>query len=82
VITFEFDSKLDVLSLKVVDIDHANGGSVIAFDKRGRIIKIVAMSDLGDNSVQELLINAERVYKLEVRFRATGGLTDLKLCLP
>jgi hypothetical protein len=80
-ITFTFDTPLEVIRLEIVDMEESPFGYVIARNDQNQIIRNVGMQDLGNNAVQRVEVNAKNVSTLEVFFPGTGGLTDLELCL-
>jgi hypothetical protein len=82
VITFTFDTPLEVIRLFLVDMKTSPPGTVIARNAQNQIIREVGILNLGTNSVQRVDVNAKGVSKLEVVFPGTGALTDVKLCLP
>lgn len=79
-LTFEFETPLEVESVGLVDIDgNEIGGYVRTFDENDTLLSNTMMAALGDNSVQELEIGTAGVSRLEVEFIGSGAMSGLVL---
>ena len=63
--TFNFDAPSEVVSINMLDIEE-NGGTIDLFDADGGLINTVDIPAAGDNSQQELIINADNVSTMNV----------------
>ena len=79
--TFNFDAPSEVVSINMLDIEEA-GGTIDLFDADGGLINTVDIPALGDNSQQELIINADNVSSMEVNLVGSGAVDDLTFIPP
>lgn len=81
-IIFAFDSPVFIGTANILDIDEGWGGSLKAFDASNTPLVEVAMQDLGNNSVQTVVLNVANVSKLKVWFPGSGAIARLEVCGP
>jgi hypothetical protein len=80
-LTFTFATPTPVWSLQLLDM-KSSGGTVEAFDADGNpVILPVAILGLGDNSYQELTINARNVTTLKIHYQF-GAVAGIRFCRP
>lgn len=77
-ITFAFDHNVHVNSILLVDVEDALS-SVTLYDADNNVVASATTSDVGDNGIQELSLDAAGV-RLEVFFRRSGGLGRVNMC--
>ena len=75
-IRFDFDELVGVHRVGLLDIEEGRG-SVKAFNSENALIKSVSIPGLGDNSLQQVEVNAENVAYLEIRLTGSGAITNL-----
>lgn len=75
-ITFEFDVVSDVTSLTVLDVEE-EGGAIDLYDLDGELINSIAIPAAGDNSEQDIAINASGVATMTVTLAGSGAVDDL-----
>ena len=63
-------------SIGLLDIDRP-GGSIVAYDDDGDVLRTVAISELGDNSLGQVEINTADVAYLDVNLAGSGAITEL-----
>ncbi|MCB1054930.1 MAG: carboxypeptidase regulatory-like domain-containing protein, partial [Acidobacteria bacterium] len=80
VITFDFDQAVNVDSLTLVDVDGNENAMVFAFDGDGALVAQAGMLNLGDNSVQKVVLDAVGVRRLEVHFPGSGAIAEVVFC--
>ncbi|MFW2586793.1 hypothetical protein [Sagittula sp. SSi028] len=76
-ISFEFDTVADVAGLTILDVEE-EGGSIDLYDVDGELINSVAIPGAGNNSLQEIELNAEGVARLDVNLTGSGAVDDLR----
>ncbi len=82
-ITFDFAYPVRVDKVGILDIDEGAGGTVTAFDGSGATIGSAAMANnLGNNSVQTVLLGVSGVRRLEVFFPGSGAVSEVIFCEP
>jgi|GEM_PF-1363460 hypothetical protein len=79
--TFDFDAPSEVVSINMLDIEE-NGGTIDLFDVDGGLIRTVDIPAAGDNSQQELIINADNVSTMNVNLVGSGAVDDLTFIPP
>ena len=79
--TFDFDAPSEVVSINMLDIEE-NGGTIDLFDADGGLINTVDIPAAGDNSQQELAINAANVSSMNVNLVGSGAVDDLTFIPP
>ena len=79
--TFNFDAPSEVVSINMLDIEE-NGGTIDLFDADGGLINTVDIPAAGDNSQQELIINADNVSTMNVNLVGSGAVDDLTFVKP
>ncbi|KEJ89643.1 hypothetical protein [Sulfitobacter donghicola] len=79
--TFDFDEPSEVVSINVLDIEE-EGGTIDLYDVDGGLINTVDIPAAGNNSQQELIINADNVASLEVNLVGSGAVDDLTFVAP
>jgi Flp pilus assembly protein TadG len=80
---FTFDYSVRIDDLKILDIDDSSAaGTIRAYsDKDGsKLVATAKMLGLGDNSVQNVALNALGVRRLEVQFPKSGALASVVSC--
>lgn len=83
VFIFLFDGPVEVVSVRVLDVDGGeDDGAVTAFDGAGMPLASVSLAPLGDNSVQQALLDATGVRRLEVSLEGSGALAEIVSCPP
>jgi hypothetical protein len=80
-LTFDFDVPSEVVSINVLDVEEA-GGTIDLFDVDGGLINTIDIPAAGDNSQQELIINADNVSTLNVNLVGSGAVDDLTYVSP
>lgn len=80
-LTFDFDVPSEVVSINVLDVEEA-GGTIDLFDDAGGLINTIDIPAAGDNSQQELIINADNVSTLNVNLVGSGAVDDLTYVSP
>ena len=63
-------------SIGLLDIDRP-GGSIVAYDDDGDVLRTVAIPELGDNSLGQVEINTADVAYLDVNLAGSGAITEL-----
>lgn len=76
-LTFEFDAVSDVTSLTLLDVEE-DGGSIDLYDADGALINSLAIPAAGDNSAQDIAINASGVATMTVNLAGSGAVDDLR----
>ena len=71
-----FVDSVSVNSIGLLDIDEA-GGSIIAYDDDGDVLRTVAIPDFGDNSLGQVDINTADVAYLDVNLFGSGAITEV-----
>lgn len=74
--TFDFEAPSEVVSINMLDIEEA-GGTIDLFDADGGLISTVEIPASGDNSQQEVIINADNVSTMNVNLVGSGAVDDL-----
>lgn len=74
--TFDFEAPSEVVSINMLDIEEA-GGTIDLFDADGSLISTVEIPASGDNSQQEVIINADNVSTMNVNLVGSGAVDDL-----
>lgn len=80
-LTFDFDVPSEVVSINVLDIEET-GGTIDLFDADGGLINTVDIPASGNNSQQELIINADNVSSMNVNLVGSGAVDDLTYVTP
>jgi hypothetical protein len=80
-LTFDFDTPSEVISINVLDIEE-QGGTIDLFDVDGGLINTIDIPAAGDNSQQEVTINADNVSTLNVNLVGSGAVDDLTYVSP
>ncbi|KIN73131.1 hypothetical protein [Sulfitobacter guttiformis] len=75
-ISFDFDAPSEVVSIKLLDIEE-HGGTIDLFDVDGTLINTVDIPASGNNSQQEVIINADNVSTMNVNLVGSGAVDDL-----
>ncbi|MBD3249068.1 DUF4215 domain-containing protein [Candidatus Woesearchaeota archaeon] len=76
---FNFNQDVDVETLKILDIED-NNGHVKVYDSSDNIIDTVNLQNLGDNSLQDIIVNSDDVRKMTIKFAGSGAVDDIKIC--
>ena len=71
-----FVDSILVNSIGLLDIDEA-GGSIVAYDDDGDVLRTVAIPDFGDNSLGQVDINTAEVAYLDINLVGSGAITEL-----
>lgn len=79
--TFNFDAPSEVVSINMLDIEE-HGGTVDLFDVDGGLINTVDIPAAGNNSQQELIINADNVSTMNVNLVGSGAVDDVTYIPP
>ena len=74
--TFDFDVPSEVVSINMLDIEDP-GGTIDLFDADGGLISSVGIPASGDNSQQEVIINADNVSTMQINLVGSGAVDDL-----
>lgn len=74
---FDFASPVELADLSLLD---AGGGSIQAFDVDGGLIASAAITNLGNNGLQRIEIQASGVSRLEIALDGSGALSSLRFC--
>ncbi len=74
-ISIEFDQLVEVTNVGLLDIDE-EGSFINLFDDLN-LIKTVEIANLGDNSFQELSLNATDVARIDINLAGSAALTGL-----
>ena len=77
---FDFTSPVRVDLLEILDIEES-GGTVTAFDENDVVIASAPILVRGNNSYQEVLLEASGVRRLEVYFAGSGALAAIRFCV-
>jgi hypothetical protein len=80
-LTFDFDVPSEVVSINVLDIEE-QGGTIDLFDVDGGLINSIDIPAAGDNSQQEVIINADNVSTLNVNLVGSGAVDDVTYVTP
>lgn len=76
VITFKFNKPVHMLSLKVLDIDE-HDGYVRLFDSFDNILSTRSILKLGDNSLQNIIVNTRQVSKMDLKIVGSGAIDNI-----
>lgn len=79
-LVFGFTGPSTVTSMTIVDIDGNNSSYVELQTVNGTVS--FPLADLGDNSVQTLMINTSGVTQMTVHFGGSGGIGEMNICGP
>ncbi len=80
-IIFTFDEAVELHSVGILDIDGTESmGTVTAFDGGGGVLASADMQPLGDNSYQDVVVEASNVRRIEVWFPSSGSVTSIVFC--
>ena len=80
-IIFTFDVAVELHSVGILDIDGAESmGVVTAYNGAGDVVASGTMQPLGDNSHQDVPVEASGVRRIEVWFPSSGSVTDIFFC--
>ncbi|MDJ0567912.1 MAG: hypothetical protein QNJ53_02590 [Pleurocapsa sp. MO_192.B19] len=63
-------------SISLLDIDR-EGGSLVAYDDDGEILRNVAIPQFGDNSLGQVEINTADVDYLDVNLASSGAIAEV-----
>ncbi|QUJ75150.1 hypothetical protein KDD17_08915 [Sulfitobacter albidus] len=80
-LTFNFEAPSEVLSINILDVEE-QGGTIDLFDVDGNLIDTLGIPASGDNSQQELIINAQNVSIMDVNLVGSGAVDDLTFIPP
>lgn len=80
-LSFNFDQPSEVVSINILDVEE-HGGTVDLFDAEGTLINSLGIPPGGDNSQQELIINAQNVSIMDVNLVGSGAVDDLTYIPP
>lgn len=82
-IVVTFDVPSDVESVQLLDIDGDEvAGTITTYDDTNTLVDGVAISALGDNSVQTVAVDSVGVSKLEIHLISSGAVPVITVCLP
>ena len=76
---YEFDQDRFVSSFTIVDIDHSGNHKAEAFDAANNLLASVTIPDVGDASVQTIVMNVGGVRKLVITYADSGAVTEIVL---
>ena len=80
-LVFTFDQPYQVASVKMLDVDGDEDDNYVdVFDVDGDLIKRVFFPPLGDNSFQEVAIDATNVGSLRFFLKGSGAISTLIFC--
>jgi len=79
-LTFDFDVPTNIKSITLVDIEQDSGTEVLTIVDGEKLRFPAEVS--GNGGVAETFLYEEDVDKLQVRFKGSGGVASLKMCLP
>ncbi|MEQ6204142.1 hypothetical protein ABMC88_13920 [Sulfitobacter sp. HNIBRBA2951] len=79
--TFDFDAPSEVVSINMLDVEE-HGGTIDLFDADGGLINTVDIPASGNNSQQEVIINADNVASMNVNLVGSGAVDDLTFIPP
>ncbi|MEL6927253.1 MAG: hypothetical protein AAFO95_01305, partial [Cyanobacteria bacterium J06600_6] len=71
-----FVDSILVDSIDLLDIDRS-GGSIVAFDDDGEILRTVAIPEFGDNSLGQVDIDTADVAYLDVNLAGSGAIAEV-----
>ncbi|WP_298857622.1 hypothetical protein [uncultured Sulfitobacter sp.] len=74
--TLDFEVPSEVVSINMLDIEET-GGTIDLFDADGSLINTIDIPASGDNSQQEVIINADNVSTMQVNLVGSGAVDDL-----
>lgn len=75
-----FASAVNLTSVKMVDIDNSSGNCRIEVHKIGGAIVNYPLINLGENSVQDIIINETGVTRFDVCMAGSGALASFEYC--
>lgn len=75
-ISFEFDEVSDVSTVTLLDIE-GNGTTIDLYDADGELINTIPVVGTGDNTAQEVEINATGVAFMDVNLDTSGAVDDM-----
>jgi hypothetical protein len=80
---FDFDAPVEVISVRVIDIDAGEtGGFIRSFDSSGTALGTINIPSLGDNSEQVVPVGQTGVKRLEIELVSSGDVATLTYCPP
>lgn len=74
---FTFDEPADVQAVRLLDID-VSGATIALFDADGSRFDVIAVPNLGDNSVQVVPVDATGVSRLEITLPQSGAVAGIE----
>ncbi|MDA8747296.1 tandem-95 repeat protein [Litoreibacter sp.] len=82
IFNFDFDAPTEVLSFRVLDIDHGENGTVRLFDENDNLIKTIHISPTGNNGQATVHINTDDVSRMEVELSGSGAIDGISYVTP
>ncbi|MCG8648475.1 MAG: hypothetical protein MI861_01500, partial [Pirellulales bacterium] len=77
-LTFTFDQPVTINHIELLDIDsNESGGSVVTLTTNSGT-QTISIPAVGNNSVQQISIDADDVTQMEVNFVSSGAVSELK----
>ncbi|RME53967.1 MAG: hypothetical protein D6790_17255, partial [Caldilineae bacterium] len=77
VLYFEFDEPRSVASVRLLD---AEGGTVRAYDSNDNLLTAVDIAGLGNNAVEDVILQQANVKRIEVELAGSGGVSSFTVC--
>ncbi len=74
-IEFKFDRPSFIYDLKVVDTEE--GGTIDLFDADGNLLNSVAIPQIGDGDIAQVLLDTDGVSRMVVTLNGSGAVDDL-----
>ena len=80
---FDFATPYKVASVTLIDIENTSETyEVRAYDAAGSLISTSTALGLGNNSREQVLVNADNVSRLEIQMSSSGGVANLDIVCP
>ncbi|MEM7507266.1 MAG: SdrD B-like domain-containing protein [Pseudomonadota bacterium] len=74
-VEFVFDNAVDLRDIKVIDTEE--GGTIELFDRDGNLIDTVAIPQIGDGEIDQVLIDTTGVVRMVVTLNGSGAIDDI-----
>ena len=79
VLIFDFDNPVMIDEVGILDID-SSGNHIDLFDSSGALISSTTITEVGNNGVGRVALDALGVSKMEIHFTGSGAVTDIEFC--